>query len=164
VPFSRTEPNVPEWEEDPNSPVSDASGSVSSIQVTLADTYDVVRVVAKGDYSGDFANLQIQVNGDTGTNYNARDTDGGETRGVSFWPIATLTDTGPNTVVGSCHISGRFQEQCAVCNVPGAARASSFPTQHGDNTNVTGPLDSVTVRYPFGADSGVVEVYGRDIA
>jgi len=71
--------NVPDWEEDPNSPF-DISGSVSS-QFSLADSYTAVKMIWTNGGTVNLT-LSVEVNGDSGSNYTFIDLGGTQTTGA----------------------------------------------------------------------------------
>jgi len=72
VPFSRTEPNVPAYEEDPNSPFT--ATNTASATFTLANPSDRVLVLTDSTTTG---LDRLQVNNFTGAGYNTVTNDGG---------------------------------------------------------------------------------------
>lgn len=156
--------NVPDWEEDGNSPVTVTNASSASI--TLAGTYDEVVIRVKMEPpAGTFASVICQINGDTGTNYRQFNVDGTTNTGASKWKITQADDAAP--IVAGAWITGRWGNEAVIRNPRGVLGNGSASMGHGgDNSAVTSPLDSITVSDDGGntMDAITLEVFGRDIA
>jgi len=82
VPFSRTEPNVPAYEEDPNSPFEVTNQS--SVTFTLGEPAQRVLVLTDSTNTG-FS--ELQVNGVTSTDYDHVDNSDTITTGDDRFPV-----------------------------------------------------------------------------
>lgn len=153
--------NLPDWEEDVNSPIS-VTGD-SSADITLNGTYDQVMVVLH-DIRGSVSTsetLLVQINGDTGSNYHQRNQDGTDNIGRTDWSIAHNVPDAVS-VSGSVLVSGRWTNGAGISNVAGGTEGGAT-LQSGRNPNVTAPLDSITVFWRDGTITGEIEVYGRNL-
>jgi len=79
VPFSRTEPNVPDYVEDPNSPFQ--ATSFLSRQFTLANSTNYLLMIVDQEFTTATFPNQIRINGVSSTDYNRVDVGGAETVG-----------------------------------------------------------------------------------
>jgi hypothetical protein len=156
-----TSPGGGIWTEDGNSP-SSLSGS-SSYTFTLADTFDVVLIsIMDFDFSGDPGEqLSMQVNGDTGSNYNRRGGDGGFTSGETNWPLEVLSTSNSVRSQGNIvlEIDGRWNKNVRMGN---HKAFSSNNTEYGINLNVTSPLDQFSLFSGGTNFSATLTVLGRD--
>lgn len=149
------------WEEDGNSPVS-ISGK-NSETVNLSGSYDLV-MVSISQPENETTNeddLEIQVNGDTGTNYDVVNNDGSISADESSVSPLILDDGGePGYAI--IKICGRWKGKCVgeiIGGAIGGAYAKGF-----NNTSVTSPLSSITVFTDAGNNfSADLEILGRDI-
>lgn len=154
--------NVPDWSEDGNSPVSESGAATASI--TLADAYD--EVMLRLDETTGSVNttqdLQLLVNGDTGTNYFQRDSDGGSGASNTEFALGSSGDPAARGLSGSLLLLGRWggEFQLSHGTVSRGSRASLL---HGSNGGVTSPLDSLTLQWSDGTITTTFEVFGRDI-
>jgi len=161
VPFSRTEPNVPGWEEDPNSPVT--GSNTGSVTVSLASPLVYARVIVKARYdsSGSFFSLNMRVNGDTGANYDYEEIGGSTTTARDEW-VLTQADDKTGTWAGSVDLNANSTGIACIGPLSKSARGSSQELLAGTNGNVSAPLNSVTA-FDGGLDSFEeisVAVYG----
>jgi len=156
-------PNTPDWTEDPGSPAATTSGS--SVTLTLSNTYDLVLCHAKCiGGSGNFANLDLQINGDTGTNYNAYTVTGVKSTGDSRWASA-IRSNGGGEPRGMFLLSGRWGNGAGYKSMGLAHDPTAGIAVYGWNKNVTSPLDSITLTAGGTTlDSIELEAYGRDVA
>jgi len=90
VPFSRSEANVPDYEEDPNSPFT--ATNTSSKTFTLARSAKKLLVLSDGTNTG-FD--QLQLNGITTASYNHLDNADSRTLGSSAFPVPGALNRGP---------------------------------------------------------------------
>jgi len=135
--------NVPDWEEDPNSP---ATGSnTGSVTVSLANSLVYARVIVKARYdsSGSFFNLNMRVNGDTGTNYDYEELGGSTTAGRDEW-VLTQADDKTGTWAGSVDLNANSTGIACSGPFSKSARGSSGEILAGTNRSVSAPLNSVT--------------------
>lgn len=146
------------WTEDGNSPFT-VTGA-NSISGTLASDYDQVLLALKStDTNGNGNNVSMQVNGDTGSNYDNFDVTGAETSGASSWP--NIVTHGANITTTTAILVNGFNGGLGIDNLYGTTVASA--THKGSNFNVSAPLDSFT--FDRGAPTDfTVEAFGRDIA
>lgn len=150
-------PNVPDWVEDGNSPAT--ASAANSVSITLASSYDEVMVFATAvDQSGTDADVNMQVNGDTGANYRFVDQGGTRTTGASSFAEVAQGAANQKTVVQavlSAHAGG--------IKVGSLARDDATSSlQGGSNVNVVPPVDSVTLSTGASTD-WVLEAFGRNI-
>jgi hypothetical protein len=139
------------YEEDDNSPLT-ASGT-SSASVSLSKSYDQVILMSSFDVVG---YNELQVNGDTGSNYERVNLDGTSSSGVTEWGIPR-GNTRP--FLQLFDVDSRIRISLPAC----AASASQLMS--GENANLGGSGIS-TIRL---SDSGgvardaKVRIFGRDI-
>jgi len=122
--------------EDDNSPLTISSAISGSI--TLSDTYEVVYLI-QTEGSGNAGVYEMQVNGDTGTNYDYELNDGTETSGASAIPAGVWSQCVGNTFTLSGSWSGGWSlgvRQQSIANVAVSAQ----------NSNITSPLTSITIQ------------------
>jgi len=86
VPFSRTEPNVPGFTEDANSPIKGTQQT--SVSFSFAGNFDQVIIFPTAQTRGFNS---IRVNGNTGNNYNVLRRGGGLDIGIDSVPIVSRT-------------------------------------------------------------------------
>jgi len=131
----QTEPNVPNWQEDPNSPIS-TSTAQNSVSFTLANDYDLVKILIQNweSESNILTYLGLQVNGSSFNDYNYVKVDGSQVRSDTEWRLAgSLNDgfgvSGMILLDGrstSAAISGRSLIGESVDNGEAATQLSNF--------------------------------------
>jgi len=131
MPFSRTEPNVPAYTEDPNSPFE--ATQQPSVTVTLANPSNHVLVLSDPQKVG---HNQLQVNGDTGTNYDILRGDDSITTNLDSLNI----------------IRGEHRASLVLRGLPGAVHMSQTAADietgeavAGRNPNISGPVNQFTL-------------------
>jgi len=149
--------NVPDWQEDPNSPLQFSGSQAGS--VTLSQTYD--QVLLKGTVrlttpTGDFVGLTI--NGLT-SGYGIRDGNGNRTTGLSTGRL--LTDEGNS----GQEIRGEILLMGDADLLPAARNNMTSLTLKGmseriDNTNASTPVSSVGMRAESDTLDVGMRVYG----
>jgi len=132
VPFSRTEPNVPAYEEDPNSPLE--VSQQTSATFTLANPSNRVLVLNDPTVRGF---NRLQVNGDTGSNYNRVLEDGTEIIGDPEMSVGRSEQRANIVLIGT---------DSAVRMATDTADARAGGTTGGENTTISGPITQFTLR------------------
>ena len=132
MPFSRTEPNVPAYEEDPNSPLE--VSQQTSATFTLANPSNRVLVLNDPTFRGF---NRLRVNGDTGLNYNSVVEDGTELVGRSEMFISRSEQRANITLIGT---------DSAVRMGMVTADDRSGGATGGANTTISGPITQFTLR------------------
>lgn len=141
------------WTEDGNSPFT--ASSVSSKQFTLASNWDRVLLLPAHDNTG-FD--QLQVNGDTGTNYSIVKNGDGTDGSLSEWQLGIWTD--------------RIDHIKLVANPAGSevqlvvqpSTSNTGVTVYGDNTAASPPISTFTVKDGGGSNRSVkLEAYGLNV-
>lgn len=147
------------WKADGNSPV--AVSGVSSYKYVVADEYDQYFITFEPEAGTNSINLDMQINGLTGTDYNYVDYSGSKTSGDTVFSTVAYTATGSRrTFAMMC--SGRWSGNFNVGNLISDGGTNRFNV--GDHTNSTGPLDSFTFLEQNGYSFDLVlNVYGRDL-
>jgi len=142
-------PNLPEWEEDGNSPLQ-VTGE-SSATYSLADTYDYILLIASPANNG-FD--QIQVAGDTGTNYDFVDNSDTVTTGATEWPI-------PQAFVRESVIIRDTFANATISVTP--ANSNTGQTVYGENNTISS-VDQFTLKDSGGSTRDTtVKVYGLKV-
>jgi len=142
------------WAEDDNSPLTISNSSTG--QITLNDTYDWVTCFVQ-DSSDNGTPISVRVNGDSGSNYFYRETDGSSTANASEWP-QVANDSGFSGQRLS--IAGRWSGDCGLFNQP---LVDSSRVISGNNSSVISPLDSITFLNTTGTNfDATVHVYGHE--
>lgn len=125
-----------QWTEDGNSPLSISSSSSGSI--SLASSSEIVKVVVESAGNGS-VDVDMRVNGDTGSNYSSR-----------FWDGSTSSDSfvkavlQPRTAEGSVfYCSGQWSGQWGMGKVAGGPASVGQIAIGGSNNNISSPLNSV---------------------
>lgn len=160
---SRVPPRLSEpfgWAEDGNSPAS--ASADSSLDYTIAGEYDLVRVVV-GETTGSESSqtaLQMQVNGDSTSNYFFRATDTTTVGNNSQWRFARSGDPSSNPIFGEMTLLGRWNQEIACTADIGGAHNQDHMF-HGRHSALTSPLDSFSLTWATGTLTTTVEVYGR---
>ena len=153
------EENIPDWQEDGNSPQT--ATSTDSITYTPETTFDIYYVFVQID-SSDFWEVGVQVNGDDGPNYTVRESDGTLTSDANHVLIDTISSP-TNDVIGF-KMRGRWGDRWHIgMNDTGAVAA----TIGGRNGSVTSPISQFSILETFDNNSAeeiTIDVFGRDIA
>jgi len=161
VPFSRTEPNVPDFEEDGNSPAG-ATG-VSSFTFNFSTPVDHAVVYVDSRPQGSTPEpLQLQLVGDTLTVYDFVDNTGSTTRDASQFDVSP-SDGGESTarieLVGQPN-SGSIAIFCQATDRFGV---SGTLTEGVLRRGFSLPIDQFTLFQPTDNISVDVEVFGRGV-
>lgn len=136
------------YEEDDNSPIN--VSSTPSTTFNLANPSAGVVIIP--DRTGDAAFDQIQINGDTGNNYDIVNNADNETSGLSQWDVQYWF----RTEYYEIHIRDGVSSQLSV-NI---ATSDTGQTVGGKNTNVTSAISSITFKDSGGSNrSGKARVY-----
>jgi len=125
------------WTEDANSPLF-INGSTSGT-ITLDGEYDAVQLIMTGG-TGNTEVLDMQINGDTGANYDYLDNGDNTTSGATAWEGVSISARSVGQIIT---LSGRFGEMTMGTSVHAFA---SGRTVGGRNTNVNSPLESITIK------------------
>jgi len=151
----QTEPNVPGWEEDANSPQT--ATQTQSFQVTIADTFDLILLHYEftGGSSGDPL-ISLRANGET-SGYNYVKSDGSTAIGASDWDL-TRTAASGQSVAGLIWLTGRFDKKITGSNIGFGAKTSAT----GVSVPSTSPLDTLTI-LPNSDSDVEIQIYGKDI-
>lgn len=146
------------WTKDGNSPQT--ATAMTSDTYTLAGTYDQVWVsVFMEDVSGANNQIDLRYNGDTGTNYEYTENDDVSSVGTS--QVDKILLIGANRAVTNTFLMGGRSSN-EIAGGQHMIRAGANVAVGWSNTNVTPPLDSMTI---LGAGSFDIrwQVFGRDI-
>lgn len=136
------------------------SSGTTDVTYSMNTTYDVVLVFVEAtDTGSDVSNLSLQVNGDTGANYNHVAADGTKTTGSSHFPVVANMSGGSTARFGLL----LFGAHDGVTVEPLGNSANTNNTQDGANGTVTHPVSQFTIFRSTGTVDYTVQVYGRDI-
>lgn len=127
------------FKEDDNSPLEILGESSGTI--TLADEYDAVKMIMTGTDSGPTELLDMQINGDTGSNYEYVDNGDNTTSGATSWEGVAIS----NRSVGQ-HITLSGSWGNAVTFGTSVHGQSGGRTIGGRNNSVPSPLNSITIK------------------
>lgn len=148
------------WTEESGSPYT--ASATDSISISNLDSFDIVLVELKVAVDAGSANgisPEIQVNGDTGTNYDYYQHNGGTTNDASAWELSSAFPGETGRAIFTLHDYGEqvnFNVRLSVGN--------NSSTEGGRNTNITGPISSIDISESDTASgSWTVNVFGRDI-
>jgi len=151
------DPNVPDWTEDSDSPQT-ATGA-DSITVSIGDPSDVNWCYVKAsDNNSSADNADVQVNGDSGSNYKAVNQAGTTSNGNTSFPNVV-------PFVGNAEVVFVFQLNTARSGVglrSLVADSAAGATVAGVNQAVSGQLNQFTISRGASTDF-TVEVFGRDV-
>jgi|AntRauMinimDraft_3_1070383.scaffolds.fasta_scaffold04076_2 hypothetical protein len=143
------------WTEDANSP-----GAVSGQEtytVTLDGAYDLVLLDVRVLADGSNGEVGLTLNGDSGANYDYTTYNGSTTTGASE---IKLSSDQRRVEAASLLITGRWNDRAIATTQNGLA--SGVEAQVANNSNITSPLTSITIRLEFGQPAEIV-AYGRDV-
>lgn len=150
------------WTEDANSPKT-VTNTDQGIDYSLANTYDLVLIFVRMDADGIGRPIEVQVNNDTGNNYDRFRTNGSEDIGFSEIEIREVTDGGVGAV--SVVMSGRWGADKWTMGQPTPINSAGYYPQAAQNTSVEGPLDSIQIKTSSTSVAELtMEVYGRNIS
>jgi len=141
----QTEPNVPNWQEDPNSPIS-TSSSQNSVSFTLANDYDLVKILIQNweSQSTALTYLGLQVNGSSFNDYNYVKVDGSKVTDDTEWRLAGSLNDGFG-VSGMILLDGRSTANAiSGRSLIGESVDNGEGTTQLSNFSVTLPLNSLT--------------------
>lgn len=131
------------------------SGS-SSYTINLDGEYDEVLLILS-DVSDFGANVELVLNGDTGSNYDYRDSSASFSGGNAPGSICQVTSGSASRV----EITGRWNSVCTFHRRLGGYSTSMI--DFGRNGNISSPLTSITLRSSDGSNfSCEVEIRGRN--
>jgi len=155
VPFSRTEPNVPGWEEDANSPFV-ATAASGSKQFTIKGSFDQVLLLINGpDTSADADKLQV--NGTTTATYDATDVDGDGTFDATGFPLGLGVAR-----YAEIRLAGRADGSLGFSATPQSFGANL--TVSGNNPNISVPVNTITLDAGSGTTFDFrARVYGLEV-
>jgi hypothetical protein len=140
------------YDEDDNSPI-DVS-STSSTTYSVAGTYDEIVLLSRR--SAGLAFDEVQVNGDTGSNYENVRNDDSSTTADRWTPIPRLAYSGPTFITGG--------DGTRITISPTSSGTSTGQTVGGQNTSITPPINQITLSDSFdGSRDAFIRVYGRSI-
>lgn len=147
-----TNPSVIDWKEDGNSPLSISSASSGSI--TLASSWDAIMCIVTS--TGGSGVIDMRANGDTGANYDYVDLGGTATSGASQWDRVMDIDKASGQTI---HLAGKWPSRASIhTNYQGSTTSGMAA---GGNSNVTSPLDSITLLHSAGSNFSVtMRVFG----
>lgn len=127
------------WTEDANSPLTISSSS--SAQYTLNGTYDQVMLIVSNDSSTNSPDIDLRVNGDSGTNYSTR-----------LWNGNTSSDSFVKAVLQGTYaagatiwMSGQWDSNWTCGVMGGAGGGNNTHAVGGSNASVASPLDTFTL-------------------
>lgn len=155
------------WSEDANSPI-DLTGQTGSHTFNLDGTYDEILLHGlRFIYTGtDGAGFAIQVNSDTGSNYDRQNEDGSTTTGSSNVDFGVNLNQNQG-YRGDIRMDGRWDHAWVVdSKLVRTHGLGSTRAVKAKNNSVSGPLDTITFLTPFGSETYDLqaEVYGADVA
>lgn len=128
------------WTEDANSPLTVSASSTGTI--TLSGQYPTVKCIIESDTSATAgSDIDLQINGDTGANYATR-LWSGNSSADSFVKAAFRTGFGAGTEI---IMSGEWGTNWSCGFMGGGDAGINGKAIAGSNTNVTSPLDSITL-------------------
>ncbi len=151
---------TPVWKEESGSPyTATGSNSANSINPSSLDSFDSYKIYFKAaDNGGSSNNLEMQVGGDTGSNYNEVLLDGTVNTSQTEWANMAVY-AGSDTATGWI-ILNDVRDTIGMKNLHGTG--NSGVVTGGRNTGVSWPLSQFTLQR--GADTDwEVRVWGRDI-
>lgn len=140
--------NVPSWEEDANSPLT--SSNSTSATYTVSGDYDIYTLISDPSNTGYF---KLQLNGDTGDNYDWRADDGTKTTGVDHIQVPRCPTRGQILIVPSSN-------EISTAHVVGGSYTGEGVG--GTNDTVNSPLTSFTLS-DSSQRSTTVRVYGMNL-
>jgi len=150
VPFSRTEPNVPAYEEDPNSPFT--ATNTTSKTFALANPANDLLILSDPRTLGQ---NRLRVNGDTGSNYRVVESDDSFTNGLDAFQVPDGSERASLVLRGRSGAIGM--------SVTSASGTASRP-DGGSNFATNGPIDQFTLFNTFGQTRDVrLRVFTLDI-
>lgn len=151
--------NLPAWEEDGNSPYTETA--VSSITYTMAAAYDRVMVTISVTNTSEDISLDLQVNGDIGTNYDYIKIDGTTVSGTD---AVRVMNTHSGDASTTFEMAGRWSTFWGVGGGTPRQVLTINVAEGGENQNVTSPLSQFTLSEIHGGTADItIEVYGRDL-
>jgi hypothetical protein len=122
------EPNVPEWSEDPKSPITQET-SASKFDVTLSGSYDRVMLWMYIESPGDGTTgdpLRMRSEGNSQPYYNYEDTAGTTTTNANKWKLGATNTADTDEVYGATVVAHK---------TPGGSfRGEVTPTTKGSTT------------------------------
>jgi len=139
------------WQEVENSPL--VIDRVDSGTIQLNNVWASVKLVIVD--SDNPANVELTVNGDSGSNYDYR-TSGGSF--VSDSASVAVTRNADDAIGAEVHINGIWNNECIIDLRNNGVLSNT--TIAARNRNVTSPLDSITVQSVANFDNFRVKVYG----
>jgi len=142
------------WTKDSASPDS-TSQQITTIN--LDGEYDQILLQMRMLATNNNGYLEIQLNGDTGSNYNYVRYDGSNITGDANINITNDQRRVENV---SLLFDGRFKDSCTVKTISGIK--TKLETSIGNNTNISSPLNTIEIDDQDGINKEIV-VYGRDI-
>lgn len=150
--------NVPNWTEDPNSPF-EATG-VNSATFSLSKSFEFWALYVKVDNNTTGgAEVDVRVNGDTGTNYNYVDHGGGQTtKDDRFANVMAFNNEGSKQARDILRF-GQAKGRLAMSATTGWSGGVSF--EAGDHEQET-DLSSITLMRGESSDFRM-EAYGQDL-
>jgi len=151
--------NEPDWTEDGNSPFSVTS--TEDPTYTLASSYDLIWVlIGDIDGMGGGATLGLQVNGDTGTNYNYLSADGTQTTASDKIAIEESVSAS-RSLTGWISMTGNAAESnFGVHSAIPATGATTDGLQYGVKEPTTFPINQFTFTTGGSSVDVTARVYG----
>jgi len=158
----QTEPNIPNWQEDGNSPFT-FSGS-ASYQISLANEFDIWQFYVEfTETSSDAGPLEITGVNDSGGSFDYERNDGTLTTLTSTVPIAEFT--AGSSEVGNIYAAGRNSSDLSFFNAPlfvqDVSNGSNFVSGPITCTKPA-PLTDFSIQAPSAFDI-TIRAYGVDI-
>lgn len=143
--------NVPGWVEDANSPFTGSGADTHTY--TVAGNHDKLLVMV--DCEATTNGRYIQVNGDTGTNYNYVDNSNTTTTGATRWNLGSFLDLAKVTAFEFSEIGVGI----GLSVIDASGYAGNLIS--GRNQNVTSPITQFTVSEGGGTTFDITaKVYG----
>jgi len=159
----QTIPNVPDWEEDPNSPREESG--VGSVTQTVANERDIQAVFFRIQNNG-ISDMQVdcQVNDVATASYFIFRLDGSSTSDATRWQdVLRLQET--QEIYGRFLLAGNWGGNGSWVQTVGGVATETTPDQlvRGTNTTAVEPLEQFTLLFTNNDADVSLEVYGRDI-
>lgn len=161
IPASQAQ-GATDFVEDNNSPLT-GSGS-ATYTINLADQWDQVKVEIEDltNTSGGATTAILQVDGDTGTNYDHSNYGGGSSTGASNIPLTDGTFADTFVIEGDIVMSGAWDNAWSCRLDLFFEDNNDRQAEHGANASVTSPLDSITIGVSGTSCDLDARVFGRN--
>ena len=158
------ESNIPNWEEDPNSPVT--VSNETSVSITLDGVYQQILLFVSQDHD-DRVVGKIRVNNIDTSDYNVRQVDGNQVVGVDAVPVSeaffehSFSMEMEGFVGGSWHCGNIGSVSSDVAEIAQHSKLSAQDLDSGPITSIQYFLDGANAD---DVNELTLQVYGRDVA